>query len=167
VTSFEVCPSRVRITRRLSYTELDDLLAREENTGRVVESLLSAAPADKGDGDGEFRVASGAVQTQGEGSLSRGYLGVYSVCVCVCEFVLASLFFTLLVFTESRHPLVSIPIFNLLCPLPPLIIALNDSFFAVISTFLQPSFPHTHPPSNPPNALISFIFLFLRFFYES
>jgi hypothetical protein len=75
----------VRITRRLSYTELDDLLAREENTGRVVESLLTAAPADKGDGNGEYRVASGAVQTQGEGSLSRGYLGVCSVCLYVCQ----------------------------------------------------------------------------------
>ena len=74
MTSFEVCPSRVRITRRLSYTELDDLLAREENTGRVVESLLTATPVDKG--DGEYRAASGAVQSQGEGSMSRGYLGV-------------------------------------------------------------------------------------------
>ena len=86
MTSFEVCPSRVRITRRLSYTELDDLLAREENTGRVVESLLTATPADKG--DGEYRAASasasGAVQSQGEGSMSRGYLGELHLLICVC-----------------------------------------------------------------------------------
>ena len=70
-----MCPSRVRITRRLSYTELDDLLAREENTSRVVESLLSAAPAQNGDGD--YRAAPGSAQSQGEGSMSRGYLGLY------------------------------------------------------------------------------------------
>ena len=44
VTSFEVCPSKVRVTRRLSYTELDDMLAREETSGRILESLLTDSP---------------------------------------------------------------------------------------------------------------------------
>lgn len=30
VTSYEVCPSKIRVTKRLSYTQLDDLLARAE-----------------------------------------------------------------------------------------------------------------------------------------
>lgn len=51
VTSFEVCPSKVRVTRRLSYSELDDMLAREETTGRLLESLLADSSGATGGSD--------------------------------------------------------------------------------------------------------------------
>ena len=102
VTSFEVCPSKVRVTRRLSYTELDDMLAREETSGRVLESLLADStnvpnPASGGNIVGaDSSVAtvppSTPSQGSGEGRMTRSNLGkhhphFFSGFIFVCDLV--------------------------------------------------------------------------------
>ena len=72
VTSFEVCPSKVRVTRRLSYSELDDMLAREETTGRILESLMADSP--NGNGEGSDAVA--ALQGPTEGRMSEWFIRI-------------------------------------------------------------------------------------------
>ena len=100
MTSFEVCPSKVRVTRRLSYTELDDMLAREETSGRILESLLTDSPiiptpAPGGNVAGaDSSVASAHLSTpsQGlsEGRMTRSNLGkrqphFFSGFIFVCD----------------------------------------------------------------------------------
>lgn len=69
MTSFEVCPSRVRVTRRISYTELDDLLAKEESNGRILESLMA-------EGNNSTAATNPSPsQSLGEGRMSRNNLG--------------------------------------------------------------------------------------------
>ena len=72
VSSFEVCPSRVRITRRLSYSELDEVLAREETTGRIVESLLTDSSSESQSAVGYGGASSGSMSGSGSVSLSQG-----------------------------------------------------------------------------------------------
>ena len=90
VSSFEVCPSRVRITRRLSYSELDEVLAREETAGRIVESLLTdptpgMTPAVGASGNS---VSGSMMQNGGDTRVSRGNLG--QLCVLFMIFCIVS-----------------------------------------------------------------------------
>ena len=87
VTSFEVCPSRIRITRRLSYSELDDMLAREESNGKILQSLLAGngVNAESTDPSSSF--------SQSDSRGGRSNLGGWcedqsTVCSFVCLFVL-------------------------------------------------------------------------------
>jgi hypothetical protein len=133
-----------------------------------VESLLTAAPADKGDGDGdgEYRVASGAVQTQGEGSLSRGYLGVYSVyvrytrrrvCTCLSLFDLST-FLRVSLFLSS-HPYFQPSLCFLLSLSPPIPASMHQFTFSSLALTIPLVLPLLISPS--------FIFLTIRFFHES
>ena len=66
MSSFEVCPSKIRVTRRLTYIQLDEMLAREEGNGRMVESVLGGGSRSgesvgesEGDDSGSSSNASG------------------------------------------------------------------------------------------------------------
>ena len=110
MTSFEVCPSKVRITRRLSYTELDDMLAREETNGRILVSLLTdgtatptstaAAVSDKLGADGSVisNLSPSPSQSPSEGRIARSNLGKIDLRHFI-SFLLISLF----LFVSSAH----------------------------------------------------------------
>jgi hypothetical protein len=61
VESYEVCPSRVRVTRRLSYAALDEILAEAEVEGGGVDNnapLVPSSTSNRNDDDNKAEMAS-------------------------------------------------------------------------------------------------------------